>query len=199
MRESSYEKKVSLDPVSGRFLPTPTGEKTEKMLQEELRLGVKFEDDYKEKIIEGDWGQKKFSHRWNIRNKALIFGKNQRGGRRSWIQILNLPSYPGSTESTPVGIVLKGCERCGITDITLEGAHWIWDKDGGPNTWYNIVDLCPNCHTLLDSGDINITEDVKEILLLRVTRKLLEKSDSIALRKDLLKYCKMIIERKVIK
>lgn len=65
---------VILDPVTGRFVPTPRGQKAEKMQQEETRLGVRFEDDYLQKVVNGEWGQKRFSQRWHA-GRSLIFRK----------------------------------------------------------------------------------------------------------------------------
>jgi hypothetical protein len=112
LRRSIFmRRQVNLHPQTGRFLATPAGQKTDKMLREENRLGCNFEDDYKEKILEGDWGQKRFSTRWNVTHKELIFGRNLRGGRRSWVQMLNLPYREGVSE-----VIVpkeKSCEVCG--------------------------------------------------------------------------------------
>jgi len=86
---NKYYKKI--DPKTGRFLPLKKGEKSEKMLKKEIELGIKFENDYKKLYLTGELSQRKFSRRWGA-SKNLIFGRNLRGGRRSWEQMLNLSS-----------------------------------------------------------------------------------------------------------
>jgi hypothetical protein len=187
---------VTLDPATGRFVRTPRRQKTEKMRQEETRLGVKFEDDYLEKVVNGDWGQKRFSKRWNVGNKSLIFRKPH-DGRRSWIEILGLPSYRQHAavqkeRSNPIG-----CARCGAADVSLEKAHWIPRRDGGTASWWNVIDLCPNCHTRLDNYDKQIVRDIEEIVLVKAMRRLLEQKDELALRKQLVDICTAIVTRQV--
>jgi hypothetical protein len=146
---------VTLDPASGRFVPTPRGQKTEKMRQEETRLGVKFEDDYLEKMVKGDWGQKRFSNRWRVGNRSSIFGKLP-DGRRSWVEMLGLPSYR-----------------------------------------QHVATLCPTCHTRLDNEDTQVVGDIKEIVLVKAVRRLLQQKDELALRKQLVDICTAIITRQV--
>ena len=188
---------VTLDPITGRFVPTPPGQKTEKMRQEESRLGVKFEDDYLEKVVEGDWGQKRFSKRWHVGNKSVIFGRLH-SGRRSWVQMLDLPSpsyrdlrFEKGQSNT------KGCALCGAANVPLEKAHWISNREGGPASWWNLIGLCRNCHGRLDNHDRQIVRDVEEIVLLKAVRRLLEQKDELVLRKQLVDTCTAIVRRRV--
>ncbi len=186
---------VTLDPATGRFLPTPRGQKTEKMRQEEARLGVKFEDDYLGKVMNGAWGQKRFSKRWHVGNKSVIFGKLH-GGRRSWIEMLDLPRYrPHGPQNVPSSA--KGCARCGAADVLLEKAHWIPRRDGGPASWWNLIALCPTCHAQLDDDDKQAVRDVEEIVLVKAIRRLLEQRDELVLRKQLVDICTGIVTRQV--
>jgi hypothetical protein len=187
---------VPLDPITGRFVSTPRGQKTEKMRQEETRLGVKFEDDYFEKVMNGDWGQKRFSKRWHVGNKSLIFGKLH-DGRRSWIEMLDLPSYRQNAAVQKERSNTKGCARCGTADVFLEKAHWIPRRYGGPDSWWNLIDLCPTCHTRLDNDDKQVVRDIEEIALVKAVRRLLEQKDELAVRKQLVDICTAIVTRQV--
>jgi HNH endonuclease len=207
---------VTLDPASGRFVPTPRGQKTEKMRQEETRLGVNFEDDYLEKMVKGDWGQKRFSNRWRVGNRSSIFGKLP-DGRRSWVEMLGLPSYRqhvaalcptchtrlDNEDTQVVGDIqnkrsgTKECARCGAANVSLEKAHWIPRRHGGPASWFNLIDLCPTCHTRLDNEDTQVVGDIKEIVLVKAVRRLLQQKDELALRKQLVDICTAIITRQV--
>lgn len=187
---------VTLDPVTGRFVPTPPGQKTEKMRQEETRLGVKFEDDYVEKVLKGDWGQKRFSKRWRVGNRSLIFGKSH-DGRRSWIQMLGLPSYRQQAAIHRQRGDTTRCVRCGAADVSLERAHWIPRRDGGPASWWNLIDLCPTCHTRLDNDDKQVVCDIEELVLLKAVRRLLEEKNELVCRKQLAEICIAIVTRQV--
>jgi 5-methylcytosine-specific restriction endonuclease McrA len=187
---------VTLDPVTGRFVPTPRGQKTEKMRREETRLGVKFEDDYLEKVVNGDWGQKRFSNRWRVGNRSSIFGKLH-GGRRSWVEMLSLPSNREQGAIREERSNTKGCAICGAANVSLEKAHWIPAHDGGPATWWNRVALCPTCHTRLDNDDRQAVRDVEEVVLLKAVRRLLEQKDEMVLRKQLVDICAAIVTRQV--
>ncbi len=98
------------------------------MRQEETRLGVRFEDDYLEKVMNGEWGQKRFSNRWHVR-RSLIFRRLQ-GGRRSWIEMLDLPSPSNRDFGVEKERSKKGCAVCGAANAVLEKAHWIPRRDG---------------------------------------------------------------------
>jgi 5-methylcytosine-specific restriction endonuclease McrA len=187
---------VTLDPATGRFVPTPRGERTEKMRQEETRLGVRFEDDYLEKMVNGDWGQKRFSKRWHVGNKSVIFGKPH-DGRRSWTEILGLPPYRQQDGVPRERSNAKKCARCGAADVSSEKAHWIARRDGGPAHWWNLIDLCPTCHTRLDNDDKQVVRDIEEIVLAKAVRRLLEQKDERAIRKRLVDICTAIVTRQV--
>ena len=87
MKMPQYNRET--DPKTKQFLPIPKGEKPPKMKIMEKELGVNFEDDYREKYLNGDFGQKRFATRWRVK-KSQIFSRSMRGGRRSWIQMLDL-------------------------------------------------------------------------------------------------------------
>jgi len=65
--------------------------KTQKMLDEEKRLGVRFEDDYKKYYEEGDMSQGEFAKRWRT-SRTLIFDKylKRTKGRACWLDRLNI-------------------------------------------------------------------------------------------------------------
>ncbi|HUO17532.1 MAG TPA: HNH endonuclease signature motif containing protein [Verrucomicrobiae bacterium] len=107
--------------------------------------------------------------------------------------MLGLPRA-GHNPAPPKGDNAKTCARC-HADVPLERAHWIARRDSGPSDSWNLVDLCPNCHTLLDNGDEDVVREVKEIVLLKAVRKLLEQSDELALRKELVDTCTAITMR----
>lgn len=161
-----------LDPKTGRFLPLKKGEKPEKMIGKEIELDIKFEDDYKKLYMTGELGQKRFSKRWGVGNKSLIFGRSHRGGRRSWVQMLDLPTYNNSTEAIAVTPSLM-CELCESSDVSLDNAHWVENSNSGDTKSHNILKLCPNCHRKLDRADQDTTENARATLLLRVVKKIL--------------------------
>lgn len=182
-----------LDPINGRFLATPKGQKTPKMLFMEKELGVKFEDDYKNQYLSGRLGQKRFATRWSS-SKGLIFANNLRGGRRSWVEMLELPRRD---ESAVAGLNKKVgpiCECCGEKVPSLDGAHWVERANGGTAEPSNIAKLCPNCHRKLDRDDLKTTEDVRAALLYRVSKNILDNSgDKIKTKSELVEKVTPII------
>lgn len=185
-----------LDPKTGRFLPLGNGEKSPKMLAREKELGVKFESDYKRQYLTGILGQKRFSRRWEVGNKSLIFGRNHRGGRRSWVQMLNLPIRDDSKIiNTPTEVVSSFiCEICGTSDVPLDNAHWVENANKGATKTQNILRLCPNCHRKLDRADEITTENARETLLLRVVKRVLDsRHDEKNLKRELLEQVKPIV------
>ena len=183
-----------MDPKSGRFLPTPKGMKTPKMQEVERRLGKTLEKDFQEKHHKLGWGQKRISQSWGV-PRGLAFSLNMRGRRRSWAQMLGL-DVRRIKQQTSVTKNKRGCEICGKDDVTIEKAHWISNRDGGDATTTNIILLCPNHHTMLDSDDEKITEQTREILLFREVKKLTEgKVGNATLQKKLLKVAEQIIHR----
>jgi hypothetical protein len=182
-----------IDKITGRFLPLAPGEKPPKMLRMEKLLGIKFERDYKELYLTGKLGQKRFANRWYVGNRSLIFSRSMRGGRRSWAEMLGLPLL-NSPASVPEDTRKLACEICGETEVPLDNAHWVENKDGGSTKSYNILKLCPNCHRKLDRGDSGTTELARAALLLRVSRKILNNRDADTnIRKELLMRVEPII------
>jgi len=181
-----------------RFQATPDGVKTPRMLQVEKKIGASLEEDYLNNYINGSLGQKRLASRWGV-GRNLIFG-SLRGKRRNWVQMLKLPKKSSDAdENTTSSSTNEGCELCKIEGIPLEGAHWVAARDGGSTKSFNIIKLCPNCHTLLDhSEDQSITSRVREVLLTRAAEQLLNSTSSreIEFQKRFLALCKGIIERK---
>lgn len=163
-----------LDSKTGRFLKTPNGIKTPKMLEMEKQLGVKFEDDYRNLYLSGKLGQKRFATKWNC-SKSLIFANNLRGGRRSWVQMLNLPPKYGNVFSGKKISLKPSCECCGEEVVSLDNAHWVENKERGSNNSSNIAKLCPNCHRALDRDDAKIIEGVRAALLYRVSKAIFDR------------------------
>ena len=186
---------------TGQFIATPEGEKTPKMLEVEERLGRTLEKDFQEYYIEKRWGQKRLANRWQVQ-RALIFGTNLRGGRRSWSQMLNLSvrREDGKVASRKAESISQSkCEICNEYEIALDNAHWVSDRDGGSSASNNILHLCPNCHRKLDRHNSAITEKARQILLFREARRILEtRKDTEAKQRKLLQICEGIINRKPI-
>ena len=55
----------------------------------------------------------------------------------------------------------------------MDRAHFVPRAAGGPRGW-NILQLCPNCHRLLDCGDPEKLQAAKEVLLKREAERILE-------------------------
>lgn len=168
---------MKLDAKTGRFLPTPMGLKTPKMLEVEKRIGKSLEEDFQYKHYNLGWGQKKIAQSWGVK-KNLVFFEGMRGGRRSWSQMLGLSARriaKGSTATMDTSTNIKEvCEICGEGDVPLEGAHWKPHSVGGSDRRFNILRLCPNCHTKLDYGDTGHTTLARRVLLIRETKRLFE-------------------------
>ena len=161
------------------------------MKEMEQILGMNFEDDYKEKYLNGELGQKRFADRWRVK-RSLIFSKSMRGGRRSWIQMLDLPLK----SHKPKEIIREenySCEICGETNISLDRAHWKENVKGGSTKVYNILNLCPNCHRRLDNGDIKIIEKGRKVLLFREVSKIFNSKITEDSPNELLKICEHVI------
>lgn len=168
---------VKLDPKTGRFLATPKGQKTQKMISMEKELGVSFEEDYKNQYLSGKLGQKRFSARWSC-SRSLIFSSNLRRGRRSWIQMLELPKKNSELIMGNKGKLKLKCEACGEETISLDGAHWVEKAKRGLDGSSNIAKICPNCHRKLDRNDLKTIEAVRSALMYRVVNGIILKGGS---------------------
>ncbi len=187
---------LNLDPKTGRFLPVSKGEKPPKMLYMEKVLGIKFEDDYNEKYLHGNIGQKLFARRWEV-SKNLIFANNLRGGRRSWVQMLNL-AKKSYRKLEQVKEENKGCEICGEKNIALDKAHWKENVEGGSSKSNNILNLCPNCHRRLDRNDIQTIEKGRSVLLFREVKRIFDNKITKDTPQELLSLCEhIILNRKI--
>ena len=180
-----------LDPKTGQFIPIPKGEKPPKMKDMEKKLGLDFIEDYKKCYLNGELGQKRFAQRWGV-SRNLIFANSLRGGRRSWVQMLDLEKRGNPTKQKGGKIKTKGCEICG-KNMSLDKAHWKKHTRGGSTKAENILNLCPNCHRKLDRGDKYTTEKGREALLFRETRKILDSRITDETPKNLLDLCTQII------
>lgn len=175
-----------------QFKSIPDGVKTPKMLEVERRIGTTLEHDYSLKYLHGNMGQKRVANRWGV-PRALIFGPLA-GRRRSWVQRLCLakkekPSAPDHREK-----LARGCEICPNTSVPPEAAHWIAKRDGGTSSPYNILKLCPNCHTLLDQDDETTTRRACEILLWRAAESFVSKAERGAqVERQFLELCTSVI------
>jgi hypothetical protein len=167
-----------IDRRTGRFLPTPPGTKTKKMLEVERRLGRTLEEDYQEYYIERRWGQKLMADRWGVK-RTLIF-REFKNGRRSWVQMLNLPvrrNGESSVEETVTPHPLKQCEVCESQETKVQEAHWVSKEQLGKKP-YNILLLCPNCHSKLDRGDEPMVSKCGEVLLFKSMKRLLVEAEN---------------------
>jgi len=167
------------------------------MLEVESRIGTTLEEDYKAYYLDGRWGQKRLANRWGVA-RGQIFGA-LRGGRRNWVEMLDLPAKGNRNDAKRSDDKAKGCEICGATDVNLEGAHWIAARDGGSTRKDNILKLCPNCHTRLDQlEDAATTKRAREILLMRAAESLLNSTSAREehFQRRFFELCACIIERK---
>jgi len=175
-----------------QFKPIPDGVKTPKMIQVEQRIGRALEHDYGLNYLHGTMGQKRLASRWGV-PRALIFGPLA-GRRRSWAQRLCLAkkamhSVPDRRENAA-----RGCEICRNTDVPPESAHWIAKRDGGTSSPFNILKLCPNCHSLLDREDEVTTGHACAILLWRAAESFVSKAERGAqVQQQFLELCTSII------
>lgn len=187
---------LNLDPKTGQFLPIPKGQKPPKMLDMEKKLGLDFEQDYYENYINGQLGQKRFAQRWGV-SKNLIFANNLRGGRRSWVKMLDLEKRSSQVIKNSFVSSIPSCEICG-EQMSLDSAHWKEYTKGGSMEANNILNLCPNCHRKLDRGDKDIVEKGREILLFREVQKIFNQRITEKTPKELLELCsRIILERRL--
>src|SRR5882724_11182050 len=108
--------------------------------------------------------------------------------------MLKLPAKPIRTTSSEIK---RSCEIC-QEPPPLHNAHWIDRQYNGSTKFYNILDLCPNCHTKLDSGNEDIYTKAQRILFYRSMKKLFVKHQhSEDEKKDLLLIAKQIINKKL--
>jgi hypothetical protein len=176
------------------FKPIPDGVKTPKMIEVEQRIGRVLEHDYSLSYLHGTMGQRRLASRWGV-PRGVIFGPLA-GRRRSWVQRLRLakkakPSVPEFHENAA-----RGCEICRNTDVPPEAAHWIARRDGGASLPFNILKLCPNCHTLLDQGDEITTGRTCEILLWRAAESFVSRTERGAqVQRQFLQLCLSITRR----
>jgi len=164
------------------------------MKEMEKVLGLIFEDDYNEKYLKGNLGQKRFANRWGV-TKNQIFANKMRGGRRSWVQMLDLEKKSKIKVEQETSHA-KGCEICGEKDISLDRAHWKENVKGGSSRAFNILNLCPNCHRKLDRKDREITEKGRRVLLFREVKKIFENKITEETPQELLSICEHIISNR---
>ena len=171
----------------GQFKRTPQGQKTDKMLEVEERLGRTLEEDFQEFHIGKNWGQKRLANRWGV-PRGLVFNENMRGGRRCWATMLRLPVRRISSEETvrSAKVGERCCELCLQRDVALDKTHWVSAKSGGSSHQYNILTVCPNCHRKLDTDNKTTIAKAREVLLLREVTKLVESRLSEYLKRRLL-------------
>jgi hypothetical protein len=179
-----------------QFKPIPDGVKTPKMIEVEQRIGRALEHDYGLNYLDGPMGQKRLANRWRV-PRAMIFGPLA-GGRRSWVQKLDLPKKGKPSAPERCEQVTHRCEICETTKAPLERAHWIARGDGGPSSQYNILKLCRNCHGLLHHHDETTTRRACEILVWRAAESFVSKSERGAeLQRRFLELCLSITQRKI--
>jgi 5-methylcytosine-specific restriction endonuclease McrA len=184
---------------STQFRPHIFGVKTPRMLEVEARLGRTLEVDFREYYVEKLWGQKKLTQRWGV-TRAAIFGRGETTDLKCWVQVLSLPIRREASSASLTGAKAQlACEVCGLSDVPLEGAHWIAAAKGGNASPSNIIKLCPNCHTQLDlSEDSKTTAHAQAVLFARVARRFVDSTRSGNRDQQLafVRLCKAIIERR---
>ncbi|MGE5352282.1 MAG: hypothetical protein ACM3S2_08635 [Ignavibacteriales bacterium] len=162
---------------NGQFNAIPLNQKTPRMLEIEKRLGRSLEEDFNEYYVKRGWGQKRIAQRWGVQ-RQLIFGHGYRSKRRSWIERLGLTlRVISNLANEKPDAPDRSCAICRDPKLPTENAHWIAHSKGGSRERYNIIRLCPNHHTLLDSGDAETEHKVKEILLIKELCKILHTVD----------------------
>ncbi len=177
----------------GRFSKIPLGIKTPKMLEVEKRLGCYLEEDFKEYYDKKNWSQKKMAERWQV-PRGLIFQDVKRGNKISWVTRLNLIKKP---EGKPDNSKKHFCEICEVSFPSLQKAHWISHKEGGSTNYYNILELCPNCHHRLDKYDEG-TDKALITLFSRSMKTFFAKGNfSFDEKREALKIANQIIKRKI--
>jgi hypothetical protein len=159
----------------GQFQRIPEGQKSQKMLEVEKRLGRTLEEDFGENYTNKHWGQKKLANRWGVK-KEQIFSENMRGGRRCWVDMLSLQvrRLGNGKEVATSKKERNHCELCMVEDVALDRAHWVSATSGGSRRRYNILAVCPNCHRKMDSDDASTIKKAREVILLREATKVIE-------------------------
>jgi len=186
---------LNLDSKTGQFLPIPKGQKPPKMIEMEKKLGLDFKQDFYDNYFNGELGQKRFAQRWGV-SKNLIFANNLRGGRRSWVQMLDLEKKDTQFVDNHHISHTPCCEIC-EEQVSLDAAHWKENTKGGSTKSDNILKLCPNCHRKLDRGDKDTIEKGREILLFRETQKIFNQKITERTSTELLDLCsRIILERR---
>jgi hypothetical protein len=170
---NSWVKEMNIDPGTGRFKATPEGVKTPRMLEVERALGRTLEEDFEEYHIKKGWGQKRLANRWGVK-RELIFSTGMRGGRRSWVMMLNLKVRRRCDSVASTSAAKMACELCLAPEVSLDRAHWVSNQQGGSAASSNILNLCPNCHRKLDRDDLATVSKCREILLFRECRRIIE-------------------------
>lgn len=180
-----------MDPKTGRFLPVPPGGKPGKMLKMEQKLGVKFQDDYRQYYLSGQMSQRQFARRWDVQ-RSRIWGRSKTSPK-NWIEMLGLPRL-GQIAPPQSSRPVDKCEVCGASDVSLDEAHWVENAAGGTPHRDNLLDLCPNCHQKLDRGNRETTEKARGALLGREVRKLVQnENDPLQFQQRLLELCRKVL------
>ena len=144
-----------------KFVLTAPGEKTSKMREVEKRIGRTLEEDFKEYYVLKGWGYRRLAKRWGVSHHTISVSRS-RNGFRSWVEMLGLPARRESSDIDSQISSTPTCEICGVSDVELDDAHWVADKDGGSTKSYNILKLCPNCHRKLDRDEAATVELCRE-------------------------------------
>jgi 5-methylcytosine-specific restriction endonuclease McrA len=100
----------------------------------------------------------KFSYYASVRPQAAYCSASCKstGHSRRLYGVLS-PSGKGSTYRKGIrGKFLDRCALCGWNEGPNDVAHIVARKDGGANTFENVIMLCPNHHRLFDSGQIAV-------------------------------------------
>ena len=154
---------------TGRFRANPKGIKTDLMKKTEKKLGHSLKKDWDIYYRKKRWGLKKMAARWRIKRSTLRGFKKRQG----WVGILGL-ELRKKTYNFNVSKIkkIKKCEVCGANKTKLQKSHFIPRSKGGPDCFFNILHLCPNCHDRLDNEDNLIIKKARKILLSRSAKAL---------------------------
>jgi hypothetical protein len=159
------------------FIPTAPCEKTSKMREVEKRMGRTLEEDFNEYYLLKRWGYKRLANRWGVNHNTICVSR-KRNGFRSWVEILDLPARRESSDKVSLAVSSPTCEICDESDVQLDDAHWVADRDGGSTKSCNSLKLCPNCHRKLDRDEPATIELCREKLLFREVKKMIENSSA---------------------
>ena len=160
---------VKRNTTTGRWISYEKGIKTERQKSLEEKLGHSLEEDWQIYYLGKEWGWRKMTQRWGL-HRISLFGDGR--GRQGWVGHLGLKTRKEDADASQIMKTKnpESCEICGESSAGVEESHYVRAKDGGPKDFFNILNLCPNCHKKLDAGNEKIAWIGKSILMERAKK-----------------------------